>query len=143
MNLSGPAVVSAFKTFAAQYPRNEEYECGLVVMHDELELEGGEFETKKGDRSAKGHNGMKSVQQCLAPSGLMGRLGGRMGSRFVKLGVGIGRPVSRERDDVSGYVLGQLSGGERSKIEGCVQGVVELLEKEVERMGRIGGEEAS
>jgi len=132
MNVSGPAVLKAFKTFTAQNPRSLDYECGLVILHDELEHDSGKIKIKRGDGSAKGHNGIKSVQQSLQSAGLLGNLG----VRFVKVGVGIGRPVSRERDEVSGYVLGQLSGGEKMKIEAVAGGVMEILEKEAERMGK-------
>lgn len=103
-----------------------------MILHDELELESGKTKVKRGDGSAKGHNGVKSVQQSLQSAGLMGSLG----AKFLKVGVGIGRPVSRDRDEVSGYVLGQLSGGEKVKIEGAAESVVDVLEKEAERMGK-------
>jgi PTH1 family peptidyl-tRNA hydrolase len=132
MNVSGPAILKAFKTFTSQHPRSPDYECGLVILHDELELDPGKSKIKRGDGSAKGHNGIKSVQASLPGAGLMLGLGGK----FVKIGVGIGRPISRERDDVSGYVLGQLTAGERAKIEGAAEGVLEMLEREAERMGK-------
>lgn len=132
MNVSGPAVLKAFKTFTSQYSRFPDYECGLVILHDELELDSGKAKVKRGEGSAKGHNGIKSIQQSLQGAGLTEYLG----SRFVKVGVGIGRPVSRDRDEVSGYVLGQLSGGERTKIEGAAEGVVHLLEMEAQRIGK-------
>lgn len=132
MNVSGPAVLKAFKAFTSQCPRSPDYDCGLVILHDELELDSGKSKVKRGEGSAKGHNGIKSVQQSLQGAGLMGSIG----TKFIKLGVGIGRPVSRERDEVSGYVLGQLTGVERTKIEGVAEGVVDMLEREAERMGK-------
>jgi peptidyl-tRNA hydrolase, PTH1 family len=132
MNISGPAVLKAFKTFTSQYPRSDDYAYGLVVLHDELELDPGKTKAKRGDSSPKGHNGIKSVQASLQGAGLLGSIGGR----FIKVGVGIGRPVSRDRDEVSGYVLGQLTGGEKVKIEGAAEGLVGVLQKEAEKMGK-------
>lgn len=130
MNVSGPAVLKAFNAFTSQYPRSPDYDCGLVILHDELELDSGKNKIKRGEGSAKGHNGIKSVQQSLQGAGLMASVA----AKLVKVGVGIGRPVSRERDEVSGYVLGQLTGGERTKIEGAAERVLEMLEREAERM---------
>jgi len=42
------------------------------------------------------------------------------GQKWVRIGVGIGRPESREPGVVAGYVLRKMSGSERGKIEGCV-----------------------
>jgi PTH1 family peptidyl-tRNA hydrolase len=132
MNASGPAILKAFKTFTSQHVRSPDYETGLVVLHDELELELGKLKIKRGDGSAKGHNGIKSVQQSLQGAGLMESLG----ARFIKVGVGIGRPLSRERDEVSGYVLGELSSGERRKIEAAAEGLMRSIEGEADRIGK-------
>ena len=131
MNVSGPAVLKAFQAFNSQNSRSPDYDYGLVVLHDELELDSGKSKVKRGDGSAKGHNGVKSVQQSLQGAGLLGNLG----ANFLKVGVGIGRPVSRDKDEVSGYVLGQLSAVERIKIAAATEEVVDMLEREVKRMG--------
>lgn len=132
MNVSGPPVLKAFKAFSSQFPKTDDYDRGLVILHDELELDPGKTKVKKGDSSAKGHNGIKSVQASLQGAGLLGSIG----PRFIKVGVGIGRPVSRDRDEVSGYVLGQLTRAERVKIEGAAEGLMGLLMKEAEMMGK-------
>ena len=103
-----------------------------VVLHDELELPLGQLKVKSGNSSAKGHNGIKSVQASLQGAGLLDRLG----PNFVRVGVGIGRPFSRERDDVSQYVLGQMTSSEKEKIESAVDVLEGLLTKEAERVGR-------
>ena len=56
--------------------------------------------------------------------------------RFIKIGVGIGRPQSREREEVSSWVLGQVTREERGRIEGGVGEVLGVLEGVVERLGR-------
>lgn len=132
MNVSGPAVLKALKAFNSQYPQSPDYDYGLVILHDELELESGKSKVKRGEGSAKGHNGIKSVQQSLQGAGLTGNLG----AKFIKVGVGIGRPVSRDKDEVSGYVLGQLSAVERMKIAGAAEEVVDMLEREAEKTGK-------
>lgn len=86
----------------------------LVVVHDELESPLGKVKVKVGG-SARGHNGIKS---CV------GSLGGLA---FTRIGVGIGRPESRESRDVAGYVLRKMSGVEVRKVEEAVEAVVEIL----------------
>ena len=116
MNDSGKGVAAAFQHFVRQAPEGR-----LVVVYDELERQLGSVtvRTKEG-ASAKGHNGLKSV---------MAALGGR---GFVRVGVGIGRPVSRESGDVAAFVLRKMSGEERGRVEGAVEEVVRRLE-EVEK----------
>jgi PTH1 family peptidyl-tRNA hydrolase len=129
MNSSGPTLLKAWKNFTSIHGFAS---SGLVVLHDELELPLGQLKLKSGNSSAKGHNGIKSVQSSLQGAGLLDRLG----PNFVRVGVGIGRPVSRERDDVSQYVLGQMTSSEKGKIESAVDVLEGLLAKEAERVGR-------
>ena len=130
MNASGPSLLKAWKRFTQSQPPSAS--LGLVVLHDELELQPGQLKIKYGGQgSAKGHNGVKSVQASLRGAGVLDQ----MGDSFVKVGIGIGRPVSRERDEVSSYVLGHVTGAERVKMEGCVKDLEEILRKETERIG--------
>ena len=129
MNTSGPTLLKAWRNFSSTHGLEN---SGLVILHDELELPLGQLKVKNGNSSAKGHNGIKSVQSSLQGAGLLDRLGGK----FVRIGVGIGRPVSRERDDVSTFVLGQMTMSERNKIEGTADVLEGLLAKEAERIGR-------
>ncbi len=87
-----------------------------MVVHDELELGLGEVKVKKGG-SAKGHNGLKS---CI---GTLGEKG------FWRVGVGIGRPESREGGVVSAFVLREIRGNERRSVEGCVGDVEGVLSR--------------
>lgn len=114
MNVSGPAVRAAWKSWSAAYPAP--HATRLVVVHDELEAPLGSLtvRTRQG-ASARGHNGLKS---------LMGVMGG---VEWVRAGVGIGRPESREKGDVSAFVLRRMSAGERGTVEGCVSRLVEAL----------------
>ena len=129
MNTSGPTLLKAWKKFSSTH---DPATSGLIILHDELELPLGQLKVKSGRSSAKGHNGIKSVQASLQGAGLFDRLGGN----FVRIGVGIGRPVSRERDDVSQFVLGQMTASEKEKIEGAADVLEGLLAKEADRIGR-------
>jgi peptidyl-tRNA hydrolase, PTH1 family len=129
MNTSGPTLLKAWKSFASTHGLTN---SGLIILHDELELPLGQVKVKSGNSSAKGHNGIKSVQASLQGAGLLDRLG----QNFVRIGVGIGRPVSREREDVSQFVLGQMTTSERETVEGAVEVLERSLAKEAERIGR-------
>lgn len=130
MNISGPGLLKAWKEFSSQQ-RNADVATGLVVLHDELETTPGQLKSRRGDGSAKGHNGVKSVQAILKGANELQGLG----DRFVKIGIGIGRPVSREKDDVSAFVLGQVTAKERQGIEAKVEELDSILRQEMERMG--------
>ncbi|KAH7342266.1 peptidyl-tRNA hydrolase [Rhexocercosporidium sp. MPI-PUGE-AT-0058] len=110
MNISGPGVASAWRQFQKE-SRGEEMR--LVVVHDELESALGQVKVRPGSASAKGHNGLKSIGEALA------------GKEYVRIGVGIGRPESRDKRDVADYVLRKMSGIERGRIEGAA-GKVEV-----------------
>lgn len=110
MNESGKGVRAAHSAWNQQ--------GRLIVVHDELEKPLGNVTVKtQQGLSAKGHNGIKS---CLA---LLG------GTPFVRIGVGIGRPVSRDPVDVSRYVLKKMTPAEKAKIENAVDDIVVALKK--------------
>ncbi|KAF2170969.1 hypothetical protein M409DRAFT_63973 [Zasmidium cellare ATCC 36951] len=115
MNESGKGVRAAYNTWSKSLPIGEEGR--LVIVHDELEKALGSLSVKtKQGLSARGHNGLKSI---LAHCGC--------GIEFVRVGVGIGRPVSRDSEDVARYVLKKMSEGEKGAVEGCVGELVEKL----------------
>lgn len=114
MNISGVGVAAVWRQFLR--------ECGtqpakLVVVHDELELPPGQVKVKQGSASAKGHNGLKSIN-------------GLVQGEYIRIGVGIGRPVSREPNEVANYVLRKMTPVERQKIEGAVG----MVERELRRL---------
>ena len=121
MNVSGPAVKKAF----AKWKKEQGGEGRLVIVHDELERELGSVHVRseKG-ASARGHNGLKSVMAALP------------NENFVRIGVGIGRPVSRERGAVSEYVLRKMTGREGAAIEGAAREVSRAIAEVYE--GEIG-----
>ena len=116
MNVSGKAVATAYKTFLSSLPADERATARLIVLHDELESSLGKIKMKVGG-SAKGHNGIKSLLESLG------------GKEFVRVGVGIGRPVSRESSDVAAYVLRKMTTTEEDKIREGAWEVERLLEK--------------
>jgi PTH1 family peptidyl-tRNA hydrolase len=117
MNVSGPTLAKTFRQFLASLPTDARATAKLIVLHDELEQPLGKIRLRVGG-SVKGHNGLKSVVQAM---------GG--GDKFVRIGVGIGRPDSRERGEVSGYVLRKMTGMERERIQDGASEVLRLLDE--------------
>ncbi|OCT50380.1 Peptidyl-tRNA hydrolase [Cladophialophora carrionii] len=132
INISGQGTLKAWKAFINSHPASEDVATALIILHDELESSLGAIKLRRGESSPKGHNGIKSVQSSLKSAGLLST----MGDRFIKIGVGIGRPVSREKDDVSAWVLGQLTGAEKAKIEGTTESLAAVLKSEIARLER-------
>ncbi len=115
MNDSGKGVRTAWTNWSRTLPNGE---GRLIVIYDELEKALGSVtvRTKQG-ASAKGHNGLKSIMAVI------------VNTPFVRIGVGIGRPESRQSDDVARYVLGKMTAVEKAKIEGAVEEVVGKLQE--------------
>lgn len=138
MNVSGPAVLSAWKAFVKDHGGSvsrEDVGLGLVILHDELEAPPGTLKVRRGmGGSVKGHNGLKSVLGSMRGAGLSK---GAMEGRLVRVGIGIGRPAGggRSSGEISDYVLGKpVVGGEREGIEGLVGELLEVLEEEGKRI---------
>ncbi|KAF1957342.1 peptidyl-tRNA hydrolase, partial [Byssothecium circinans] len=115
MNVSGPPLRRAWTEFSRGVKARGR-EPRLVVVHDELEAALGRVGVKDGGSSARGHNGLKSVQGALG-----------VGTKWWRIGVGIGRPESREARVVSEYVLKKMSAREVGAVEKACVGVVEAL----------------
>ena len=130
MNISGQGTLKAWKAFTNLHPKSDDTVTALVVLHDELESASGTIKLRRGESSPKGHNGIKSVQASLKSAGLLSSLG----ERFIKIAVGIGRPVSREKDDVSAWVLGQLTAPEKATIEAATESLGTVLAGEISRL---------
>ncbi|CAA21173.2 mitochondrial peptidyl-tRNA hydrolase Pth1 [Schizosaccharomyces pombe] len=76
-----------------------------VVVHDELELDLGKVKLRLPGGSHRGHNGIRSCQEFLGKES------------FYRIGLGIGRCESRNREDVSDYVLSKFNSNEMKLIE--------------------------
>ncbi|KAF2861973.1 peptidyl-tRNA hydrolase [Piedraia hortae CBS 480.64] len=116
MNTSGPDIRDAFRAWS-----NEGEQGRLVIVYDELEKPLGTVAVRTAPGlSARGHNGIKSVQNSLG------------NTPFTRIGIGIGRPDSRNSGVVAQYVLRKMTYVEKEKIEACVD---ELAQKLVELQG--------
>lgn len=109
MNRSGDAVMAAIR-------KNEDLE-GILVVHDDLDLEPGTVRIRKSGSSG-GHNGIQSIID-------------RLGSRdFPRVKVGIGRP---ERMPVERYVLKPFAKKEMPLIDEALEtaadAVVDIIDK--------------
>ncbi|MCJ1433818.1 hypothetical protein MMC27_003183 [Xylographa pallens] len=115
MNVSGKPIAAAYKAFLKDLSTNERPSAKLVVLHDELESPLGKIKMKVGG-SAKGHNGIKDIMKALG------------GTDFVRIGVGIGRPESRESRDVASFVLRKMTMGEMARVRDGAEEVLMILE---------------
>jgi PTH1 family peptidyl-tRNA hydrolase len=119
MNISGSSVQRAYNEWLRgirQAAGSATLEGRLVVVHDELESALGKVTIRDGGASAKGHNGIKSCQQSLG------------GVKWWRVGVGIGRPESRDPNVVSKYVLGKMTSYQRAQLEKTTIPVYKALE---------------
>jgi PTH1 family peptidyl-tRNA hydrolase len=117
MNVSGVGVKKAYAAWLAELRRrtSPSQEGRLVVVHDELESALGKVSVRESGASARGHNGLKSCQQQLGAV------------KWWRVGVGIGRPESRDPNVVSRYVLGKMQERERNGLERAAPEVVDAL----------------
>lgn len=112
----------------------------LVILHDELEEPLGKIKVRRGGpekASLRGHRGLISVMESLRRGKLHPPGGNEVGGRLaiMRVGVGIGRPLSRERGSVSEYVLSKMDERELDAVSGAAGFVVKLLEDEFYRAG--------
>jgi len=113
MNLSGQSVQGA-AAFFKEAPRD------IVVVHDELDLPLGRIALKAGGGSA-GHNGLKSITQCLGTAD------------YCRLRLGIGRPSPDFRGDIADFVLEGVPPSEKPAYESMLAKATEALELLVEQ----------
>ncbi|KAH8702600.1 hypothetical protein BGW36DRAFT_356708 [Talaromyces proteolyticus] len=111
----------------------------LVILHDELEAQPGKVKVRMGgpaQSSLRGHRGLISIMESLRGAGLLpGQKSSSPQVSILRLGIGIGRPASRERDSVSDYVLSKLTPRDLKALQAAVPGVVDLLVQEMYRGG--------
>ncbi|MFI3271109.1 MAG: aminoacyl-tRNA hydrolase [Pseudomonadota bacterium] len=105
MNLSGEAVIAI-----ASYYRIKPSQ--IVVVHDELSLPLGRMRFKLGGGNA-GHNGLKSITQCLGTPD------------FYRLRLGIGRP--EHEGPVTNWVLGRFAASDTKVLESVLDAGLEGL----------------
>ncbi|MFV0316213.1 MAG: aminoacyl-tRNA hydrolase [Microthrixaceae bacterium] len=87
---------------------------GLVVVHDELDLEPGTVRVKSGGGLA-GHNGLRSIEEHL-------------GTRdFTRVRIGVGKPPGGAERGVD-WVLSKVSGQAREILGGSVERAADAVE---------------
>lgn len=110
MNLSGEFAFGAWRDMCQKHDVNT---LSVVILHDELERNLGKVDLLPWNRGARGHNGVKDVQNSFrrrpCPT-----------STFCRISIGIGRPVERDPDTVVQYVMKQLSAETRGFLEEVV-----------------------
>jgi PTH1 family peptidyl-tRNA hydrolase len=127
MNLSGRAVA----------PFYQFYKCkpdDLIVLHDELDILPLEIKFKTGGGNG-GHNGLKSIDECLGAGQL----------QYHRARLGIGHPRALHPNfDVADYVLGRIPDEQEKELEPMFSKVRQGIElifqgKMLEAMNRFHG----
>lgn len=109
MNLSGEAVRKAVDFFKVEI-------TDILVIHDELDFDYERLALKNAGGLA-GHNGLKSITAHMN------------GQNFLRLRMGIGRPV---HGDVSNYVLSKFSNEENISLDSFLNNGIKALEAYME-----------
>jgi PTH1 family peptidyl-tRNA hydrolase len=104
MNLSGESVAAC-----ARFLKIEPSE--IAVIHDELDLAPGKLRVKQGGSSA-GHNGLRSIDDCIGPD-------------YWRVRLGIGHPGVKEL--VHPYVLQNFDAEEMVWVTPLLEAVSEAL----------------
>ncbi|VEU21120.1 DEKNAAC102073 [Brettanomyces naardenensis] len=93
----------------------------LVVISDELDIDVGKMKVRKQTSSARGHNGLRSIQSVI-------------GGGYTSIKVGIGRANgSKDPDVVAKYVLSKFSPAQLEVLDGQV---MEEFSRVMDRMVR-------
>lgn len=114
----------------------------LVILHDELEARPGQIKIRRGgphQASLRGHRGLISIMESLRGAGLLSSLPSSAATSrtkdlaILRIGIGIGRPSSRERNSVSDYLLAKMGEQELRALRNAVPEVVDILVQEMYR----------
>ena len=111
MNLSGPPIKALLRELNLPID-------GLVVVHDDLDLEPGRLRIKQNGGHG-GHNGIRSILEALGTG------------QFVRVKIGIGRPPGGL--DSAEYVLERVTRAELDVIDPCMDRAVDALEVLIHR----------
>lgn len=93
MNLQGKPVLKAWLEFKKAYAN---YSTALVILHDEIQIPLGKIQVRRQNTSARGHNGLRSIDKAIGPT-------------YTKIGIGVGKP---ENVPVDKHVLSKFSSDE-------------------------------
>jgi PTH1 family peptidyl-tRNA hydrolase len=105
MNLSGEAVALVMHYYKVDLSR-------LMIVTDDVALPLGQLRVRI-NSGAGGHNGLKSVEECLATN------------RYPRLRIGIN---DRLEGDLADYVLAKFDSEEQKLIPGVLERVVQTIE---------------
>lgn len=139
MNDSGPKLGRRLQKWIATAAKEFDMrQSTLVILHDELEAPLGKVRVRRGgaeQASLRGHRGLISTMESLRGKGLYPAQPLSQGPELsiMRIGVGIGRPESRERGSVADYVLTKMNHTELTAVRAAADSVVELLVEELYR----------
>lgn len=104
MNTQGKPVSKIVQSYAK--------EKTLLVVHDDLQKDVGRLQVRLPGTSARGHNGLKSIDQSI-------------GKLYSKVSIGIGRPD--KKPNVTDYVLSKFTLSEQAQLEKTVEGLGNII----------------
>jgi PTH1 family peptidyl-tRNA hydrolase len=110
-NLSGECIAALLGYFKVAPER-------LIVVHDELDLETGRLQIKRGGGDA-GNRGVRSIAEALGAAG------------FIRVRIGIGHPADPE-DDNKDYLLRPTNASERRDLDASLERAADAVEAIVE-----------
>ncbi|KAK6459488.1 peptidyl-tRNA hydrolase-domain-containing protein [Scheffersomyces xylosifermentans] len=94
MNMQGRPISKHFNQFKRK--------SSMVILHDELQVPIGKYQIRKPTTSARGHNGLKSINSHMA-------------NNYFKVAIGIGRPEDKRK--VVDYVMTKFKEKELETID--------------------------
>lgn len=108
MNLQGKPI--------SKFWQKHKKDARLVIVHDELQIPLGKVQIRRRNTSARGHNGLRSIDNS-------------MGNDYTKIAIGIGKPAAKH-DLVSDYVLSKFTKNEMDVLrEVTIPRVAQILEE--------------
>ncbi|KAJ5888928.1 hypothetical protein N7495_008969 [Penicillium taxi] len=143
MNESGPKLVRQMTRWLATQDSNILSSITLVILHDELEAAPGKVRVKRGGpeiASLRGHRGLISIFETLRGKGLYPPREQNSKRRnstttqelsILRIGIGIGRPESREKNAVADYVLSEMNAWELGAVERAAEPVMKAMDEEM------------
>ena len=105
INLSGESVVRVMRYCHVELPK-------LMILTDDVAIPLGQLRIRI-NSSAGGHNGLKSIEECLNTKG------------YARFRIGVGGPKG---ENLSDYVLGKFSKEEEKLIPDVLERVVQSVE---------------
>ncbi len=103
MNSSGKAVQKALNFWKMAVPE-------IIVIHDDVDLKIGTFKIQS-NRGSAGHNGIKSIIDCLKTQD------------FLRIRIGVGKEDRQKQGDTANFVLKKFTLSEKFKLRAVRQEV--------------------